>query len=77
MILVAFGTLGILDNVLLKNVKLLIFLGSFIINYIFTNPITELLTYFFRYLDRNQLDSVVNNLLKFVFVKMNKINLRK
>lgn len=76
-LLVAFGTLGILDNVVLSNVKLLISLGSFIINFLFTNPITEVLTHYFRYLNKKQLDRIVNNLLKFVFVKTNKINFRK
>ena len=76
-LLVAFGTLGILDTVELKNVKLMISLGAFIINFMFINPITEVLTYFFRYLNANQLNDVVSNLLKFVFTKTAKINLNK
>ena len=57
--------------------KFLVFLGSFIINFLFSNPITEILTYFFRYLNSDQLNGVIHNLLKFVFTKTNKINLRK
>ena len=55
----------------------MISLGAFIINFMFINPITEILTYFFRYLNASQLNEVVSNLLKFVFTKTAKINLNK
>jgi F-type H+/Na+-transporting ATPase subunit alpha len=76
-LLIGFGTLGILDHVELKNVKLLIFFGSLMINFMFSNKIVSLLTYFFRYLNANQLNDIISNLLKFVFTKTNKINLNK
>lgn len=55
----------------------MISLGAFIINFMFLNPITEILTHFFRYLNANQLNSVVHNLLKFVFTKTAKVNLTR
>lgn len=76
-LLVAFGTLGILDNVELKNVKLLIFFGSLMINTMFSHNILNILTYFFRYLNADQLNGIVSNLLKFTFTKASKINLTK
>lgn len=75
--MVAFGTLGVLDNVELKKVKLLISFGSLIINTMFSNEILKLLSHFFRYLNSNQLNDIVSNLLKYVFTKHNKINLTK
>jgi hypothetical protein len=47
------------------------------INFMFSNKIVSLLTYFFRYLNANQLNDIISNLLKFVFTKTNKINLNK
>lgn len=47
------------------------------VNFMFSNKITRLLTYFFRYLNANQLNNIISNLLKFVFTKKNKINFRK
>jgi len=76
-LLVAFGTLGVLDNVELKKVKLLISFGSLVINTMFSNEILKLLSHFFRYLNSNQLNDIVSNLLKYVFTKYNKINLTK
>ena len=76
-LLVAFGTLGVLDNVELKKVKLLISFGSFFINTMFSHEILKLLSNFFRYLNSNQLNDIVSNLLKYVFTKHNKINLTK
>jgi len=66
-----------LDNVELKNVKLLISFGSLVINTMFSNEILKLLSHFFRYLNSNQLNDIVSNLLKYVFTKYNKINLTK
>ncbi|GEM_PF-5875734 len=76
-LLVAFGTLGVLDNVELKKVKLLISFGSLVINTMFSHEILKLLSHFFRYLNSNQLNDIVSNLLKYVFTKHNKINLTK
>ena len=76
-LLVAFGTFGVSDTVALNNIKDLVSLGSFIVNYLYLNKITTIIGYFFRYLDGKQLDSLVKNLLKFVFLKINKINLKK
>lgn len=75
--MVAFGTLGILDKVDLKDVKLLILYANFLINALFLNPKLEILVEFFRYLNSNQLTQVVQNLLKYTFVKSNKINSSK
>ena len=66
-LLVAFGTLGVLDNVELKKVKLLISFGSLVINTMFSHEILKLLSHFFRYLNSNQLNDIVSNLLKYVF----------
>ena len=68
-LLVAFGTLGVLDNVELKKVKLLISFGSLVINTMFSHEILKLLSHFFRYLNSNQLNDIVSNLLKYVFTK--------
>ena len=64
-LLVAFGTLGVLDNVELKKVKLLISFGSLVINTMFSHEILKLLSHFFRYLNSNQLNDIVSNLLKY------------
>jgi hypothetical protein len=66
-----------MDNVELKNVKLLIFFASSMINSMFSHPILIILTYFFRYLNSEQLNGIVSNLLKYLFTKNNKINLTK
>jgi len=76
-LLVAFGTLGVLDNVELKKVKLLISFGSLVINTMFSNEILRILSHIFRYLNSNQLNDIVSNLLKYVFTKHNKINLTR
>ena len=46
-LLVAFGTLGVLDNVELKKVKLLISFGSLVINTMFSHEILKLLSHMF------------------------------
>lgn len=76
-ILVAFGTLGILDLFEMKEIKHLISLASLMVNFLFSHPSTEVLVHFFRYLNAKQLNKIVINLLKFVFTKTNKINLKK
>ena len=47
------------------------------INSCFLIKLVEILTYFFRYLNANQLNDIISNLLKLVFTKTNKINLTK
>lgn len=47
------------------------------INAMFSNPILRIITYFFRYLNAEQLNGIVSNLLKYLFTKNNKINLTK
>jgi hypothetical protein len=73
-LLVAFGTLGILDKVALKDVKYLISFAARIINTLFQSKVLKPLTYFIRYLNGEQLAKVVNNLFKYVFTKVHKIN---
>lgn len=75
--LVALGTLGYLDNVDMKNVKFLISFSCLTINILFSTLSLKVLTYFFRYLNSTQLNLIVENLLKFVFTKTNKLNLYK
>ena len=43
----------------------------------FSHKIVKIISYFFRYLNANQLNDIVSNLLKFVFTKTTKINLNK
>lgn len=74
-LLVAFGTLGIIDNLETSKVKYLNSLGSLIINEMFSNPLLKILAPFFRYLDNKQLKKIVLNLVKYVFTKTSKINL--
>ena len=47
------------------------------INHMFSHKILNILSHFFRYLNADQLNGIVLNLLKFVFTKQNKINLIK
>lgn len=47
------------------------------INTMFSHNILSILTYFFRYLNADQLNGIVSNLLKFTFTKASKINLTK
>jgi F-type H+-transporting ATPase subunit alpha len=74
-LLVAFGTLGIIDSIETTKVKFLNSLGSIIINEMFSNPLIKILAPFFRYLDSKQLKKIVLNLVKYVFTKNSKINL--
>lgn len=47
------------------------------INTMFSHKILNILTHFFRYLNADQLNGIVLNLLKFTFTKTNKLNLTK
>ncbi len=73
-ILLAFGTLGVLDNVSLGNIKSIIYLGASIITCIFGNTEFKILTKYLRHLDARQIKSIVIYLLKYVFLKTNRIN---
>jgi len=73
-LLLAFGNLGFLDHVSLKNIKLLVSFASRVVNNLFNVPILNILTPFFRYLNAAQLNAVVLNLAKYVFTKTYKIN---
>lgn len=55
----------------------MIFFCMNLINLLFLNPKLELLVHFFRYLNAAQLNVVVKNLLKYNFLKNNKINSSK
>lgn len=75
-ILVAFGTLGVLDNLAVNEVKKVISLASYIVNFLFSTPELKILIYIFRYLNENELKEITINLLKYVFLKMNKLNVK-
>jgi len=47
------------------------------VNFMFTNEIVRILSYFFRYLNSFQLNGIISNLMKFLFTKTNKINTTK
>jgi hypothetical protein len=47
------------------------------INTMFNHKILNILTNFFRYLNADQLNGIVSNLLKFTLTKQSKINLNK
>ncbi len=76
-ILVAFGTLGVLDNLAVNEVKKVISLASYIVNVLFRISELKILIFIFRYLNEQQLKDVTLSLLKYVFLKMNNINLKE
>lgn len=73
-VLVAFGTLGVLDLVPLEKVKFVIYYASFLVNFLFKSSILNILIYFLRYLNASQLSDVINSVTKYLFLKTFKIN---
>jgi proton translocating ATP synthase F1 alpha subunit len=73
---VAFGTLGIIDNIHTKKINNLKTFGTYIINEMFSNILIKILAPFFRYLNNTQLKKIVLNLVKYVFTKNKKLNLK-
>ena len=69
--------MGFLDLISLDKVKFVISFAKLMVNLIFSRSDLIFLTFFFRYLSEKQLNLVVENLFKFIFLKNYKINLVK
>jgi len=64
-----------MDNVSLKNVKLVIYVASSILNNLFSkNSVVSILKYFLRYLTKDNLKTFIPVIFKYIFLKKNKIN---
>merc|ERR1739847_112960 len=61
-LVVALGSLGLMDTVSLKNVKLVIYVASSILNNLF------------RYLTKDNLKTFIPIIFKYIFLRENKIN---
>jgi len=74
-LVVALGSLGLMDNVSLKNVKLVIYVASSILNNLFSkNSVVSILKYFLRYLTKDNLKTFIPVIFKYIFLRENKIN---
>jgi len=64
-----------MDNVSLKNVKLVIYVASSILNNLFSkNSVVSILKYFLRYLTKDNLKTFIPVIFKYIFLRENKIN---
>jgi len=74
-LVVALGSLGLMDTVSLKNVKLVIYVASSILNNLFSkNSVVSILKYFLRYLTKDNLKTFIPIIFKYIFLRENKIN---